>query len=151
MRRLIRKGLANAHSTTRDRAHECFTKNRTNHMPGISTGQLHQPIPVVPSLCPPTLRASFWRMEMRRKQKIPPLIFECYPLVFWKDCCACAHQFRRERGWKKIATDIAFEPFRYLCASCGPDEKTALAIFEQRPWRGPMPKCAPPAPPKAAL
>lgn len=86
---------------------------------------------------------------MRRKQKVPPLINEYYPLLFWKDCCACGYQFRRERGWQKIATDIAFEPFRYLCASCAPDEKTAAKIFSSKPWRVPMPGVTPPAPPKA--
>ena len=85
---------------------------------------------------------------MRRKQKAPPLTSECYPLLFWKDCCACGFQFRRERGWQKIDIGTSFKPFRYLCASCAPDEKTAITVFERCPWRVPMPKVAPPAPPE---
>lgn len=85
---------------------------------------------------------------MRRKQIIKPLMTECYPLFFWKTCCACGYQFRRERGWQKEATDIAFMPLRYICATCAPNESVAAEIFDSRPWRAQLPAVAPKAPPR---
>lgn len=51
------------------------------------------------------------------------------PLLFWKPCCACGQEFRREGGWyftRPGANHHVFDMF--ICATCGPTEEAAREI-----------------------
>lgn len=58
---------------------------------------------------------------MRRVGKLKSIARPFKSLIFWKRCSSCNLEFRREAGW----TDGK----RYLCATCGPDQRAAEKYF----------------------
>lgn len=76
-----------------------------------------------------------------------------YGLIFWKKCCACKKDFRREKGWCFMAGPYHGGSGRvyYLCASCAPSKEAANVIAIDGRWILPGPPGPPtPKPPTKA-
>ena len=90
-------------------------------------------------------------MKRNHKQKYSHL-YKCYPLFFWKKCCDCNMEFRRERGWRALTGPFygGSGLWRYLCNSCGPDLESANDYFLNDKWlpRTPPPRSGHSFPPK---
>lgn len=78
-----------------------------------------------------------WRKTMKREHKkhYDPL-WRCYPLFFWKECCMCGKDFRREWGWRALTGPYCWGQgvVRYLCSSCAPTKEKAAEIFLKDKW-----------------
>lgn len=65
------------------------------------------------------------RIPKKRKNKYK-YVFEIFPLLFWKECCCCGLEFRREYGWMCLSS--AFYDGMddvYLCNKCATTEDEA--------------------------
>lgn len=63
-------------------------------------------------------------------------LHHCNPYIFWKECCMCNKEFRRENGWKALTARIINNDYieRYVCESCAPNRKVAEDIFNNRKY-----------------
>lgn len=75
-----------------------------------------------------------------------------FPLFFWKECCMCGKEFRREKMWETITGPFQnrIGHIRNLCKECAPTDDRAHEIFVSGEWNEPMarPPAPPPPPPK---
>lgn len=88
-------------------------------------------------------------MEREKKTQYRYAITTRFPLFFWRECCICHKEFRREKMWETVT-----EPFfnrvgttKHLCKKCAPTKDRAHEIFRNREWIPPQPKHLPPPPP----
>jgi|GEM_PF-2287082 len=87
---------------------------------------------------------------MAKRDPVPQCkypLYRCYPWFFWRQCCECGREFRREHGWRAITGPIfrgVGRP-RHLCNECAPDHAAAVAYFNEDRWRPPRPSTPPPA------
>lgn len=86
-----------------------------------------------------------------KRQSIEHLreIYSDYNFFFWKKCCKCNLEVRRERIWRTLTGPYfgGNGVWRYLCKSCAPNKEAAYDLFEKKPWIPELPQ-APKAPPK---
>jgi len=71
--------------------------------------------------------------------------------IFWRYCCMCDKDFRREWGWRALTGPWGNGAgvVRFLCGTCAPTRADADKIFLKRLWLGKRPKHpTPPPPPK---
>lgn len=91
---------------------------------------------------------------MKRKTEIRHVfgVFWTYPFFFWKECCNCHKEFRRENGYSTWSGYNRLTRL-YLCNECAKSKEEAHKIFAKRSWikrpKGPLPP--PPPPPKRLI
>jgi len=59
-------------------------------------------------------------------------IHRTFPLLFWKRCCNCGKEFRREWGWKALIGHLSLpgvSRWRYACNACLPTRESADEYF----------------------
>ncbi|MCK9596733.1 hypothetical protein M0R19_06075 [Candidatus Pacearchaeota archaeon] len=63
----------------------------------------------------------------RKKVKFEDTIFIVRPKYFWKQCCLCQEDYKKEDMWmiEKYQTDY------YLCFHCAPTKEQAIDIFSR--------------------
>lgn len=81
----------------------------------------------------------------REWQAKTTVMFSSYPLFFWKPCCNCNKEFRRERGFRALVGPYhnGAGQWKYVCATCAPTKNVADEIFVKSPWQGKRPSASP--------
>lgn len=77
-----------------------------------------------------------------RRDKLKYEVYSHYDIFSWKECFACAKEFRREKGFRIWE----FKGFSYICASCACSKESAIAAYDAgiARMRGMAPICPPP-------
>ena len=68
-------------------------------------------------------------------------LYRCWPMLFWRRCCGCKKEFRREWGWRAITPPYGgtMGTERFLCQRCAPTREKADEFFILLKWRRPRP------------
>lgn len=66
-------------------------------------------------------------------------IYSEYPLIFWKKCIKCEHEFRREKGYRKTVRFFGHDQWAYVCGNCATDKAEANKTFNEYPKMSPPP------------
>lgn len=53
-----------------------------------------------------------------------------YPFIFWKKCCKCGQEFKREYGWKISLRNRCDIEASYLCNECAKTESEVEDMLE---------------------
>jgi hypothetical protein len=61
-------------------------------------------------------------------------VFNEFPLFFWKPCCNCKKEFRREKGYSFLHFGGGDESKMYICASCCPTIEEAHDFAINKKW-----------------
>lgn len=87
-------------------------------------------------------------MKRKHKEKYHSL-YRCNPWFFWKKCCQCGDDFRRERGYRAMEGPYyaGVGNWVYLCQSCGPSIDDAHQYFLKEKWKRHIIDTTPPTPP----
>ncbi|MCD3223965.1 hypothetical protein [Clostridium botulinum] len=57
-----------------------------------------------------------------------------YPFIFWKKCCKCNQEFKKEYGWKFSLRNRYDVCEAYLCNECAITEAVARDIIENKKY-----------------
>lgn len=79
-------------------------------------------------------------------------IYREWPVFFWKTCCKCKQEFRRERGWRFLSGPYynGGGHWRYLCSTCAPTREAANHLALDGVYIPPRPPAPPVAEPRVS-
>ena len=63
---------------------------------------------------------------MKRECHTYDAVGAVWPIFFWKICCKCGMEFRREKGWTACGYN---DMQHWVCNSCAPTKKEAAHVL----------------------